>query len=317
MMYLFGETLLSISNNNKLLLHIQTKEGYMYETSIGFYEKIIETRLKIFEVANRNNDIILSTYTPKNPKILIDHNCGHDYHEVNGFNYINYETSCPVCLHKKIVPYVNDCYTLRPDLLKYFKNVNDAIGLAVNDNNKRTYVCPDCGSVRKNTLSNILYFGFSCPVCGDGISYPEKVMFNLLTYLNIKFEYHMRPDWGKYEFNGKIKQAEYDFTIQNKNIIIEMDGSFHYDVISYGDNNTKEIDEYKNTLALCNNYHIIRVDCNYDFNIKKFEYIKNNIIKSLNNIIDLSVVDWDYIERKSFESLLIKACKMWENGMTT
>lgn len=75
------------------------------------------------------------------------------------------------------MPKINDCFALRPDLLKYFVKQNDALGLPVNSKKRVDLKCPKCGTLKNDSISNLANFGFSCGACGDGISYPEKMMY--------------------------------------------------------------------------------------------------------------------------------------------
>ena len=116
-------------------------------------------------------------------------------------------------------------------------------------------------------------------------------MYNLLQQLNVEFEYQYSPKWCKYRFKGKNKTGRYDFYIPSKQLIIEMDGG-----IGHGNCSTKlltkneslEIDNIKDKLAIEHKLNPIRIDCNYNHN--RFEYIKNKIINSkLNDIFNLNM----------------------------
>lgn len=168
--------------------------------------------------------------------------------------------------------------------------------------------CKECKSDRnKSKVNNII---------ADGISYPEKFMYNLLHQLNIDFEYQYRPDWCKYQFKNKSHRGRYDFYIPSMKLIIEMDGG-----LGHGFNNTKVltkeeskyIDNLKDKLAKEYNIQVIRIDCNYDLE-DKFTYIKNNTINKLSIIFDLSKVNWNKIDLDSLSSFVLKACNLWNQG---
>ena len=62
-----------------------------------------------------------------------------------------------------------------------------------------------------------------CPVCSDGVSYPNKYVRNLLKQLPIEnLEYEWKPEWGK--------QYSYDnyFIYNEKEYIVEADGAQHF-----------------------------------------------------------------------------------------
>jgi very-short-patch-repair endonuclease len=119
---------------------------------------------------------------------------------------------------------------------------------------------------------------------------------------------------GKYIFKGKEKQGRYDFVLNNHNKIIETDGGWHNT-----DNNksgqTKEdskfIDTEKDRLAEEHNIEVIRIDCNYG-SLDRLEYVKQNILnnKQLNQIFDLSKIDWNKAEEFTCGNLIKRACEI-------
>lgn len=72
-------------------------------------------------------------------------------------------------------------------------------------------------------------------------------------------------------------------------------------------------DIYKKDLAIANGIsHYIELDCRYS----EHEYIKKSILNSnLNNIFDLSNVDWDKCYLNTTTSILIDIKNMWNNGI--
>lgn len=136
---------------------------------------------------------------------------------------------------------------------------------------KKVYIkCPVCGetSTKKYSFNNIYRNKCCCDKCRGGISFPNRFMFNLLKQLNINFETEKRFEWCTY-FN-KYKNKEcigvYDFYIPSKNLIIEMDGGFHYkdneiNGKSYGE--IELIDLEKDRLAKLHGLKVIRIDCDY------------------------------------------------------
>ena len=53
--------------------------------------------------------------------------------------------------------------------------------LGISDKIKRIFTCPECHQKKYDTISNVHNFGFSCPHCSDGISYPEKFVANVFS----------------------------------------------------------------------------------------------------------------------------------------
>jgi len=224
-------------------------------------------------------------------------------------------SGCPVCHGKRIAVGVNDIPHTEPWMVKYFPNgEKQASKYTKNSQIKLNFVCPFCGTIKKNKISiQKLYQRrvLSCE-CGDGFSFPEKVMLNLLKQLNISFIYQFFDDWCFYYRNNVRKKCYYDFEFEINGVkyIVEMDGGFHYSDSNVSKlKDVKEIDDIKDCLAKDNGYKIIRVNCkNSDF-----DFIKNSLIESLGKIIRLDVVDWSDILKKSLNNLVKEVCDMFES----
>jgi predicted DNA-binding protein YlxM (UPF0122 family) len=202
----------------------------------------------------------------------------------------------------------NQCKSVaskRPDLIKYFLNKCDAEKYFPYSHIRVPLICPDCGCIKESSIINLSKNGFSCSKCSDGISYPNKIMFNFLSQIKIKFETEYKPSWSM----GK----KYDFYFEKNGLlyIIEMDGRFHFE-----DNNlngqTKEttvlIDDMKELLAQQHDIKVIRIDC-YNSNLI---YIKDNIINSkISKLFDLSIVDWQECEKYALKNLVKVVCDLW------
>ena len=309
------EEIVEISNNNNLIeLKIKNAEGVIYNISIERYLKIIKYKYRFIECVYNNGHELLTSYITQDEYVLIDFHCGHGPQAVRPYSYIHRGVRCSVCSHNKIVPYINDVYTLRPDMLKYFANINDAIGIAVYSNKEIDFICPSCGTIKKSTMRDVIKHGFSCHVCGDGISAPEKFMENILIQLNIDFEIHKYPDWGYYILDGTQKRAQYDFVLEDRKLIIEMDGIFHYVSGMYGNYNQQNVDLCKNKLAEQNGYSIIRVDCYYKKD-DAFDYIKSSVISSLSEIFNFDNIDWEQVNKSMMSSKMRTACELWNHNV--
>ena len=224
---------------------------------------------------------------------------------------------CACCSGDIVVKGINDIATTHPKMIQYFVNKEDIYTHSYSSNEKILMKCPNCGYIKKIKVYSLLENNFACERCGDGISYPNKFMFALLEQLNINFETEKQFKWCKYynTYKDKYCIGIYDFYIPSKQLIIEMDGAFHNK-----DNNmtgqTKEeskfIDDCKDKLAEYNNLKVIRIDCNYNNNDYRFDYIKNNIINSeLNKIFNLNNIDWITIEKKCEKSKVKEICDFW------
>ena len=126
----------------------------------------------------------------------------------------------------------NQCDSIGQWLLNSYGN--DGIKLYWGNNNginpfeifcyskKKVWIkCQECGNEKLIAFNNFINRGISCSKCGDGISFPNKICFNMLQQLNIDFISEYNPDW--------IKPKRYDFyfELNNEKYILEMDGGFH------------------------------------------------------------------------------------------
>ena len=229
--------------------------------------------------------------------------------------------SCACCCQtpRVVVKGINDINTTNPELVKYFVNIEDSYIHTYASGEKILCKCPNCGYKKEMKIDKLYLQGFSCQKCGDGISYPNKFMFNLLQQLGIEFKTEYSPKW--------IKPKRYDFYISSMKLIIEMDGGWHkkYNNMSgQSAKESKEIDNHKDKLAKEHGLEVIRIDCDYKHN-DKFNYIKNNIINSrLNDIFNLNDINWINICLESEKSLLVEICAYWKKhnninneGLTT
>ena len=94
-----------------------------------------------------------------------------------------------------------------------------------------------------------------------------------------------------------------------------MDGGFHYQESKYANRplkKQKEIDLIKDILAAEHDIEVIHIDCQKSDG----NYIKNNILNSkLNEIFDLSSVDWKLCDVKAQKNLIIEVCDLYNTGI--
>lgn len=209
---------------------------------------------------------------------------------------------------------VNDIATTQPHLVKYLVKPEDANRYMGNSNKKIKVKCPMCDYEKEMKIDTLAGFGFGCPRCSDGLSFPEKFIRNLLEQTNITFQTQITLD------NGKTK---YDFYIPFLNIIIETHGIQHYkpSFERYGGRSLKEEqfnDKYKRELALKNGikYYVV-IDCRKS----SLDWIKNSVVNSrLIEILDLNKdsINWQECAVKATNSLVKEVCDYFKNyGGTT
>ena len=261
--------------------------------------------------ANRSNQHfasgeikIVGTYV--NTVIPIEFKCskGHTWFTTPEIIFRGY--GCPYCGGKKVWIGFNDLWTTRPDVAKLLNNPNDGYKYTYGSKKKVEFVCPDCGDISFKQINNVSHYGFTCLKCSDGISYPAKYIRAFLSQLPIEsFICEYQPDWAKpYFYDNYFKYGGIEY-------IVEVDGAQHYsdlffDGTSLLDRQTD--DRIKNELASDHNIILIRLDCS----ISNDEYIKENVLTSkLNNIFDLSAVDWTTCELIAQKSLVKMACDLY------
>lgn len=142
----------------------------------------------------------------------------------------------------------------------------------------------------------------------DGFSTPEKFMFNLLKYINIDFIWQLSKKHKKWCDN---KRYDFYFKFNEKEYIIEVHGGQHYNggfktLGGKDEKEEKENDLYKYNLAISNGIspeNYIVIDCRKSY----LSWIRNNILNSkLNEIFNLSDIEWDLIYINSLEDIIFK-----------
>lgn len=199
----------------------------------------------------------------------------------------------------------------RPDLIKYFVDINEAKEYTIGSHKNINIKCPDCGFIRQIPIKILASRGFVCPKCGDGISYPEKFVLNFLEQLNVDFIYQKVFTWSN--------KKRYDFYIPSINYIVEVHGIQHYEAKKgFYDGkfeNIQKSDQLKQQLALKNNIsEYIVLDCRYS----NLGWIKNDIMQSYLPILlnfKEEDIDWLKCHKNAMCSLMTQACNLWNGGM--
>lgn len=304
--------------NNIVNVKIIISKEYMFDNNLKLFMRYYSEKKKFEETVKNNNHLLLSTYINSHTKVLIDFKCGHKPNYVTPNSYNN-GVRCPVCVNQKIENGVNDIATLRPDIVKYLKNKEDALKYQPYSKKRTMFACNKCGYEKEHEINHVSSFGFSCPNCSDGISYPNKFISNLLSQLNIEFETEVKFDWCKFpKYNShSVAIGRYDVVINKNNLIIEMDGNLGHGNASISKSKDEGIyiDKMKGSLAKNHGYNLIRIRCDYK-NIKdRFEIVKTSILSSdLSKYIDLSNVDWDNINLLSEMSYVNKTIELYNSN---
>lgn len=265
----------------------------------------------------------------KNGKILSPNDVGHSSRGLNGkgfwfkcLDHLEHKSEL-----KNISSFTNtssgvnlqciQCNSIsmtHPYLVKFLINKNDALKYSVGSSKiKIPMKCPDCGHEKKRSISQLDKTGFCCPKCGDGITYPEKFMFNVLEQLLDK-RFITQLSKKTFKWCGKYR---YDFYIIEINGICEVGGLQHYEEIKGWGllKDIQENDKNKEYLAKENgiDYYIV-LDCRKS----ELEWIKNSIMQSdLPNLLNFkeSDIDWLKCHEYACSNIVKFACNMWNNGV--
>lgn len=218
---------------------------------------------------------------------------------------------CSTCSNKKVSKGINDIATTHPHLVKYFLHIEDTHKYSFGSNVICLMICPDCGFEKETQISDLSTYGYSCPKCGDGISYPNKFVFNVLEQLDIKFNTENTFTWSE--------NKRYDFYIHDSNCVIEANGQQHYtscfERLGGRSLEDEQInDKLKEKLAKENNIeNYITIDCRRS----EMNFIKNKVINSkLNELYDLSKIDFMKCHEYACKNLVKIICDLWNNDST-
>lgn len=193
-------------------------------------------------------------------------------------------------------------------ILKHLKNIEDAHKYHRRSGKKIMIECKNCGFEKQIQITDLVKYGFTCPFCTKGISFPERYMTALLNINGMEYEFQK-------SFKN-LKRKKFDFYLPKENCVIEMNGSQHYkenDFLDY--DSTKKSDDIKRRFCENNNLLYIPIDCSYS----TFEFIENNIKHSPLNEI-LSKYDKQEISEEMIEMFINKNLKNiiedYNNGMS-
>ena len=242
-------------------------------------------------------------------KYLFDCNCGHIYEQLVS-HMTRGNNNCLYCGHIKLCD-KNDCINCLKnsfasvDKCVYWneKNILQPRQVFKNSAKKYWFDCNKCNHIFSNRLSHITD-GVWCTNCvnkTESMFYDH--VFQIYPYLIKQF----KVDWCKNK-----KSLPFDFVIEDRKIIIELDGIQHLG-IQIGKwktpHHNRERDLYKMKCANENGYSIIRI-LQEDVWKNKFDWLQE-VIKMIEKITIDNIVQNVYIcknnEYNNFESELFIA----------
>lgn len=196
----------------------------------------------------------------------------------------------------------------RPDLKEYFVNKEDYYKLSTGSHKVVLLKCPNCGLEKNKKIKDFVNDGFSCNRCSDGISIPNKFMFNILYQIGIDFIPEKTFDWSK--------NKRYDFYIPSMDMIIEVHGLQHYKKLSKlgrGYREEVENDIFKLEISKNKVKNYLIVDARYS----DYEYLKESFILSMNEYFDLGCIDWNDVVEKCNKSLVVETWELFKSNLST
>lgn len=295
------------------------------------YEKSLE-----YFALHNNKEYLLSEFSRTNLKTPKDISFGsvdvylwvcpehnHEY-EMSVALRTSQGCNCPYCMGQRILAGFNDLWTTHPHIAKLLKNKQRGYEISAGTHKKEAFQCEDCGFVKKAVVKSVTQTRFSCPRCSDGISYPEKFVFNLLEQLDIDFKYQHTFDWSKNISYHKSKLSGnkvYDFYIPSLNCIIEAHGKQHSEERGFRDvggrtgEEETENDQLKEKVAKDNDItYYVSLDCSKSTLIHIKESIESSELKSL---FKLDNINWMKCHEAACHSLVKAVCDLWNEGKKT
>lgn len=298
---------------------VTRKNNIPYENSLEFFaiQNNMEYLLKEFS----NKNILTSRDYSHGTEQFVWWNCPDckSEYDMKISMRTNLKCHCPYCAGQR-VNHTNCLWTTHPEVAKLLVNLEDGYKVTKGKTQKVEFSCPDCGYKEPKIIQHIIRQGYSCSKCSDGLYYPEKFMINFLEQLELDFKTQKVFDWSKriYHLNPKYKQLSgnkiYDFYISSLNLIIETHGQQHYEVSFETVGGRTQEDEAENDdlkYFLAKNNGVIKyvsINCTKS----ELEWIKNNILKSeLNELFDLSKINWLKCHEFACKSVVKTACDLW------
>jgi len=230
-------------------------------------------------------------------------------------------TGCNVCcpIPRKVLIGYNDIATTNSWMVKSMIDKTNATKYTYGGSQRILFKCLECGEQKLMKICDFFDRGICCNKCGDGISFPNKIAYNVLSQLKIDFDVEKMFEWCIYIDPKKNKKSKgrYDFYFKfdNKEYIVEMDGEFHTKdngMSGQKAEDAKYIDNMKDELAEQNNIKVIRIDCCPS----SLEHIKESILNSeLSTLFDLSNINWDECNKYALSTKVREVCDLWNSGI--
>ena len=309
------------------------KHPIRYEESFAYHIEV-ELGLNLDDIWNweKNNKNEIDPYkiTRRSGKKVWLYCLEKDYHNYDregnkiGYqiicdNFCGNKSRCSFCASKKIHHKDSLAYNY-PQIAKMIAieennlTFEDCYSIACKSDKRFYFKCNKCGNIsnKRKRLADVIEYGFSCSICSDGISIPNKFIANIFKQLNIDFMTELNK--SDFEWCGYFR---YDFYLPKYNMIIEINGLQHYENKSKNSSwdNLEQIQWNDLFKYKCAKNHIAKyiiIDCRYS----TLEWLKENIIKELSDYFNLSDINWELAWEESQNSKVIECWNYYKNGLT-
>ena len=199
---------------------------------------------------------------------------------------------CSYCSHQKLCEiekcemcYNNSFASVERSKFLHDKNINSRT-LFKSTNKKLEFDCDVCNKVFSCQLSDITK-GVWCSFC---VNKTELILFNKLKekYITLKTQY--KVDWCK-----NIKHLPFDFVIEERKIIVELDGKQHFEQIGnwLSPEETRKNDLFKMKCANENEFSVIRI-LQKDVYKNKYDWL-SELCKNVEKITNEKIVQNIYM----------------------
>ena len=208
---------------------------------------------------------------------------------------------------------INSILVTAPWMIELGMSEEDAKRYTRSSSKDVEVICPNCRNKKKIKINTIFNEQtIHCKKCSDKVSYLSKYIRSLLIQSGLLFKQEVKYDWNKYinPLTNKESQAYIDFIIykDGREIPLEADGAFHRSdnkmngmTKEFHQNIDKQRDE--NCLKYLGE-ETIRISDEGD--------VKENILNSkLNNLYDLSNIDWNKCEEFALKNIVKEVCEYW------
>jgi very-short-patch-repair endonuclease len=301
--HIFESSLLNINQANNWCPYCSNKKICKNNECISCYNKSFASHPKSIYWSNENNlnpRQVFKCADRKNFKF----DCNKCQHKLflNLKNISSKGRWCSYCSHQKLCENndCNMCYNnsfASVERSKYLhdKKINPRM-LFKSTNKKFEFDCDNCCKVFETQLSDITK-GVWCSFC---VNKTEQILFDKLNKKYPLLRRQYKVDWCK-----NIKHLPFDFVIEERKIIIELDGKQHFEQIGkwQSPEKNRENDFYKIKCANENRFSVIRI-LQKNVYTNKYNWLDeliNNIEKITNENIVQNIYMCKNNEYKDFD----------------